>query len=624
MALTFTPSAQDLVSVLGELEERTHPILGPWCRPADAQAVRRAIIDRTDDLRKLLNQAVRLIRVAALASARDYTQFLYLDVPALRPRFFKAALERAAGLGRLSGRIIAIDEAGVRLREPAMALSTELALALRDYELSYAQMPRSAILLDVLHNTLGYRLVAELAQGITTHSPAASAAQVAQNLRSRFNAWLAPRLESAHRRQQAKVLHAFLASQDALSPHAINDEVVFAFWRSRAQAWHEASQEAGKQTSPARALASVEKAARDEGFRVFRTAVKSLLRYRQALADAADADALNLETSIPPEAAPPAEGHLRTASPWQSPLVSLARPPADRVKWLTETEYRWLTNYLGRRPVSPGDGDGSGDQDLEAPEGPSGLMEGRPFDLALLRTLLRVDTFAPIQASLIAGLKKRRGIADLLVQALTCAERMTYHDAVKAYAALKDKVEMEALAALNALAEGGEPMALLLIQHFAPEARAALDLAADALPPQRLAVLRANRPGQRSMGEEDREEADDLREGPERLARFGRVIRNAFCGEPRCGILGALITRSAAARKKIARTGFKPHEVERLEGRRALAEAVPSIIAVADQLARLIERLKALNPESAGATDGRKFADVLRLIYRTPEEPTPE
>ena len=484
-------------------------------------------------------------------------------------------------------------------------------------------MPRSAILLDVLHNTLGYRLVTEVAEGIVARKPAtASAAQVTQDLRSRFNAWLAPRLERAHRRQQAKVLHAFLASRDALSPPAINDEVVFAFWRSRAQAWREEIEVARKQTAPAPALASVEKAARDEGFRVFRTAAKSLLRYRQALADAAHADALERQTSIPVgEATLP----LATASPWQSPLVLLARPPADRVKWLTETEYRWLTNYLGRRPVSAGDDDGSGEQEPGAPEAPSGLMEGRPYDLALFRTLLRVDTFAPIQASLIAGLKKRRDVADLLARALTRAERMTYHDAVQAYAELKDKLELEALAARNALSEAGEPMALLLIQHFAPEARAALDRAADELPPHRPAALSANGPGQgrRSTQEEDHEEADDLGEEPERLGRLGRVIRNAFCSEPRCGILGALISRSAAARKKIARTGFKPHEVESLEGRRALAQAVPSIIALAGQLARLIERLKVLNPENAGAEDGQKFADVLRLIYWTPEETAP-
>src|SRR5689334_17246981 len=95
MALTSTPVAQDLLSVLAELAERDHPDFGPWCRPSDAEVVRRAIIDRSDDLRKLIDQAVRLIRLAALASDADYTEFVYLAVPVLRPRLFKAAVEKS-------------------------------------------------------------------------------------------------------------------------------------------------------------------------------------------------------------------------------------------------------------------------------------------------------------------------------------------------------------------------------------------------------------------------------------------------------------------------------------------------------------------------------------------------
>src|SRR2546421_7247565 len=135
MALTSKPIAEDLVSVLCELPERTHPNLGFWCRPADAEAVRRAIIDRTDDLRKLIDQAIRLVRLAALASVGDYTEFLYLGVPALRPSLFKTAVERAARGGQLQRFSMEVSGAGVRFREPAMALSPDSAAVSKGYEL---------------------------------------------------------------------------------------------------------------------------------------------------------------------------------------------------------------------------------------------------------------------------------------------------------------------------------------------------------------------------------------------------------------------------------------------------------------------------------------------------------
>src|SRR4029078_7390385 len=112
--------------------------------------------------------------------------------------------------------LVDIGPDALRLREASMALHVNVAE--RGYELGYGQMAASTILLDVLHNTIGYHVVFEVVAGLTVRGPVKVIARdVANELRSRLNAWLAPRLESAHRRHQAKVLHAFLAVRSELT-----------------------------------------------------------------------------------------------------------------------------------------------------------------------------------------------------------------------------------------------------------------------------------------------------------------------------------------------------------------------------------------------------------------------
>ena len=255
--LTFEPLAGDLWAVLSELKERTAPGGGPWCPPHDAAAISRCIIDRTDDLGTNLQAVIRLVRLAALASPAGYVGFCYPK--RLRSEVFRGAVEEAIRQGCLKPQFVAAGSNGVRLLEPGMAAGGDAG----GFEIAFAQMPRLAALLDVLHNTLGYAEVAALLRPIAEgHERPIPAAETGRALRTRLNAWLKPRLESAHRRNQAKAIHAFLASQGAFAPDKISDEVILSFWRDRIE----------------RELAGAED---DSGFRLYRSAAKLVLRYRR-------------------------------------------------------------------------------------------------------------------------------------------------------------------------------------------------------------------------------------------------------------------------------------------------------------------------------------------------------
>ena len=241
MALTFDPIHTDLASVLLDLKERTGPDGQAWCRPADAAAIARHITDRTEELGTVFSAVARFVHLAERVSPRAYINFAYQ--PLLRASLFKAAVHQAVVGGLLRASDFEVDDTAVRLLDRAML--RQAGDELKPFELTYAQMPRLAAFLDVLHNTLGYAVVADL-----MGSPAAKdgqprqAADIARELRARFNTWLQPRLESAHRRTQAKTIHAFLASRKAVIPGKIGDEIILEFWQERASDWKQKIQHA--------------------------------------------------------------------------------------------------------------------------------------------------------------------------------------------------------------------------------------------------------------------------------------------------------------------------------------------------------------------------------------------
>src|ERR1700744_3635973 len=153
------PNAQDVADVLAITLEREDTSGAPWCPPSDAVALRKWVTDRSASLGTGIRRAVRLARLMALADARtDYIRLLYERVGSLRARLFRQILERAAAEGRLPKSVATLTESGVHLREPALApqgASSDV------FEIDFAQMPRLAALLDILHNSLGFSEVAD-------------------------------------------------------------------------------------------------------------------------------------------------------------------------------------------------------------------------------------------------------------------------------------------------------------------------------------------------------------------------------------------------------------------------------------------------------------------------------
>jgi hypothetical protein len=166
-------------------------------------------------------------------------------------------------------------------------------------------------------------------------------------------------------------------------------------------------------------------------------------------------------------------------------------------------------------------------------------------------------------------------------------------------------------------------MALLLMEFLGGmDVKTALTRLKEQLSP-RVVSLAAHRPsGTRWTAVRDDDESDDhelLGNARDELGRIGLILRRAFSGElPVDGPLTALIDRSATARKKISRTGFKPDEAQTPGVQRAMAVAAPAVLELASQLNRLIERLERAKPDNGLADDRRRFLEVLRLIYVEP------
>src|SRR5215470_6285208 len=180
LAMTGQPSAQDVADALAMTLEREDPSGAPWCPPGDGVAVRRWVSDRSASLGTGIRRVVRLARLMAIADGRDYVRFLYVRLPTLRGRLFRHAIETAAAEGRIQPSLATLSENGVLLREAALAPQ---AGKHDGFEIDFVQMPRLAALLDILHNALGFTVVADLlAPLVHPGIPRTSADDIARRL----------------------------------------------------------------------------------------------------------------------------------------------------------------------------------------------------------------------------------------------------------------------------------------------------------------------------------------------------------------------------------------------------------------------------------------------------------
>jgi hypothetical protein len=588
--MTGQPSAQDVADALGMTLEREDPSGAPWCPPTDGIAVRRWVSDRSASLGTGLRRVVRLARLMALADGRDYVRFLYVRLSSLRGRLFRHALETAAAEGRVQRSVATLSDRGVVLREAALAPQ---AGKHDGFEIDFAQMPRLAALLDVLHNALGFTVVADLlAPLLQPGTPARHADEVARALQAALNAWLSERLESANHMLQAQRIRAFLASRGHVAPESVDDEGILLFWIMMAESPDDE---------------------RIDGFRLYRSVAAAMLRYRGALRDAATARHLEeaLGRGLEPANDEPAidHGHAKF-EPWRSPLRALALPPASRVKWLTAKEQRALLNYLGGPADEVEDEEGTDSEN--ATDAWKGSLAGdERFDLGFCLTLLRADVFGALQASIVARLRKRAAASEAVAQVMGQLDDAAYAKSAATYAELRAQLQLESLAALSVLMEVGAAEALILLNALGGQQAVR-------------SVIGSRARGKSSTDEDETEEndmaADDTADDTaanELRKEVAPALQAAIADPSKLpdGPARKLLLDAVVATRKVSRAGFRREDRADTEMIAALRSGATAVFEVMRELDRLTNVLSEKAPASNVAGDSARFHAAFRRFY---------
>jgi hypothetical protein len=598
--MAAAPSAQDVADALAMTLEREDATGAPWCPPGDAAALRKWVTDRSASLGTGIRRAIRLARLMAVADGRaDYIRFLYERLGSLRSRLFRQVIERAAAEGRLPSSIATLTPNGVHLREPALAPQG----APNDvFEIDFAQMPRLGALLDIMHNALGFTVVADLLGPLLPRAgaPKGTADEVARAVQAALNAWLAERLESTNHITQAQQIRGFIARRGRLAPETIDDEAILLFWIHAGEAEEEGI----------------------EGFRLYRSVATAMLRYRAALRDALAARYLEEALGRGLEAANDdvAGRELDTrGEAWRSPLRSLAMPPASRVKWLTAKEQQLLRNYLG----APADEAGKSDDDADQAEDPDdaawkgGLAGEERFGLAHWLTLLRADVFGTVQASIVGRLRKRAEPAAAITQAMETLGATAYAQSANAYADVRTQLHLESLAALVLLMEAGAAEAAILLRWLGGDAAVA---AAIGPPRRRPTLVRDDDSDNDNDNDDDDADADDGEDeniADDLRARLAPRL-TAAVADPTTIAEGpgrALLIEALAARRKVNRAGFRREDRADPEMATALRAGAAAVFEVIRELDRLIGPLSAKAAGADFAGDAARFSAAFRRIY---------
>jgi hypothetical protein len=589
-----SPSPQDVADALAMTLEREDASGAPWCPPGDAVALRKWVTDRSASLGTGIRRAMRLARLMAVADGRaDYIRFLYERVGPLRARLFRQVLERAVAEGRLPKSIATLTENGVQLREAALAPQGAPQDA---FEIDFVQMPRLAALLDIMHNALGFTVVADVLAPLLPKvgAPKSSADEVARALQAALNAWLSERLESNNHILQAQQIRGFVAGRGRLAPETVDDETILLFWIKAAEA---------------------SETERIEGFRLYRTVAAAMLRYRQALRDAMAER--HLEAALGRGLEPANDSFINEqvdsrGEPWRSPLRMLYKPPASRVKWLTAREQHVLLNYLG------GPAGDANDIDNESPNPAEGSDDGawndglageERFSLSHWLTLLRADVFGTVQASIVGRLRKRADAGMAIAQAMETLNAAAYAAAAGVYADLRAQLHVESLAALALLMEAGAAEAVILIRGLGGDAAVAEIVG----PARRRPVLVSD--------EDDVDSAEQENDAAEAAADLRQIIAPrlmAAAADPTTlpeGPGRTLLVEAVTARRKVSRAGFRREDRADPQMAMALRSGATVVFDVIDELDRLVGTLSVKAGGVDLASDTTRFVATFRNIY---------
>jgi hypothetical protein len=206
--------------------------------------VLNAIQMQNKQLGGYIRQLVRLVRLAHFCTGRKgYDTFFYRDLLPRTPGYFLGRIRKALEAGYIPDGVIRIgsDEgkAYIEFVEPAMGVPSGPGGEPATFRVSAANIPPAAILLQVMTDTLGPRMLSAFFAPILTETPAHSAEAVARTLRSAFTKWLSEALSTGRVARQAFELGRFLAKQKEKQEKQkdtnwVWDEIIFAFWLAQA------------------------------------------------------------------------------------------------------------------------------------------------------------------------------------------------------------------------------------------------------------------------------------------------------------------------------------------------------------------------------------------------------
>jgi hypothetical protein len=349
-----------------------------------------------------------------------------------------------------------------------------------------------------------------------------------------------------------------------------------------------------------------------EGFRLFTSAARALLRYRRVLSDCATYGAIGAPLAL--------DDHLDHATPqaalslaasfggdWQTPLRALASRPANTVKWLTKREWLKLLNYLGGPHPDDEDEDTAAERQERA-EGDRGLAGSERFDLSFVRTLMRADVFGAAQANIVARLRRSVPPAAAVADAMAPLTDEAYDGCAASYGAVRDQLRLEVLVALAALMEQGALEALALIGYLAGRdavdsllVRAGVGVSA---PLHSGAVTAADPPPQPDL--------DDDRRGS-----IAQVLRSALRTRDGAadGAVSDLVAEVLAAVPRVNRVGFRREDRTNPATLAALRASVRAVVDVLTELDRLIAVLPRAAGPKATSDDRPRFEAAFRDIY---------
>lgn len=332
-----------------------------WCPARTGAFLRHSVFTRGRALSGLARQAVRLLRVMEAATPAGFAACLYGQVETLKADRFQAVLtaDKLAGIAETTPeKIILIEQ--------RMASAKG-----KPFDIGYVQMPLIGAYIDLCNNIFGFEQISEFAEW-TTRPGSEDAETISRELAQAFRDSIAPHLESEHHQRIAKVIRQFAQAAGVSNAEGLDDEIIFRLWES------EGVPEGGM-----------------DGFRLYRGTACHAISYRTALRTAevelaatTRADSFEGEDEHGPLQERIASGDANSLENWVSPLSELVRPPADEVKWLTETDTDVLGMVLG-----------------DATE-ERAMFAGQYPVLALRRTILRYAVFGALQQIYIDRVKR--------------------------------------------------------------------------------------------------------------------------------------------------------------------------------------------------------------------------